>query len=1247
MAPQRRTTIWLAVSSALCASAAAHAQIRTDGTLGAAQTLTGPNYAIPATLGRQAGANLFHSFGQFNVPTAGSATFSGPGTVANIISRVTGADASSINGRLASSIQGANLFLINPRGILFGPNASLDLTGSFYASTANYLRLADGTRFDATATTPAVLSMAPPAAFGFLGPSAAPISVEGSRLQTAAGQSINLFGGPIQLTGASLSTAAGDIRIVGVGGAGEVSRDAVPAPSTPLGRVTIETSSVVADSALNASGQVAPPGRIVIRGGELRLADSLVFSESFSTAAAPAVELTGSGNIALLDTTTVGALAQRAGRGADLVVRGENVTIERGATVQSLSNPGAAGDIDIAARDTLRIVAAPTDAALTAVLSRTQGPGDGGAIRLQGNALSIESALVSSRTVRSGRGGPVFLEGRDVRLVDGAVVSAEAASGSTGPGGNIQVRATDRLLIAGQDWAGFPSFLASTTRGANDGGGISIEARDVLLSGGLVGSFAYARGNAGAITLAAETLGLEAGGPFAYVASVTSASANTATGNSGPLTVRASRALALDGRGFNVLIGEPGVTQLNTESLGFGRGADVVVESPLIVLDNGARIAAESWGAGDNGSVLIRTHDLTLRGQAELRSIRGDAGTGRSGGVRIDGTGRLTLGSLAERGASLATADDRGTIFTTDNGPSVTGDITINMAEVHVGFGSEIVTASGLGGSGAVRINAQRMKLTAGNISTDMFNYDPKASTIPGAGAIVLNIGESLEMSQLVVIPQLAALGGGGLITSLTTGNGPGGDIVLSAPYILLDEVVVQAAAVGSGRAGNIVVRADDLFMRNGAQIVTGTEPTATGGAGSIEIDVSGRFEMSGVRRLDGFHAGLTATTRGPGDGGNISVKADTLLLDERAFFSSSTEGSSGRAGSIDVRARTAELANGATIRARSVSGGSAGSIHIEGGEALRIFGEGTVNTQADLSEGGNITLSAPRIVVESGGQVVASASGAGKAGQVEIRAGELLHVAAGAIASETTGSGAGGRISLSAPRIEIAEGGRIAATSSATGEAGQIGIRAADSLKLVGGTISTEALASDGGNIDIRAGNLVHLRDSEISTSVGSGQGAGGNILIDPTFVVLENSRIVANAFGGPGGNITIIAQYLLRTPGSLIDASSRLGTSGSVQIAALNTNLANELAALPTQVLDASAMLRESCTARLASGGGASSLVGVGRGGLAASPERFAPSTYIDTTVTSAVGDGGLAPTGLKLRTAQRARLVVGCAV
>jgi filamentous hemagglutinin family protein len=135
-----------------------HGQITTDGTLGTAGALTGPHYAIPSSLGRQSGANLFHSFGQFNLATGESATFSGPNSVANIISRVTGAQASSIDGTLSSTIPGANLYLINPRGILLGPNARLNLTGSFHASTADYLKFSDGTRFEATPTGAPVLT---------------------------------------------------------------------------------------------------------------------------------------------------------------------------------------------------------------------------------------------------------------------------------------------------------------------------------------------------------------------------------------------------------------------------------------------------------------------------------------------------------------------------------------------------------------------------------------------------------------------------------------------------------------------------------------------------------------------------------------------------------------------------------------------------------------------------------------------------------------------------------------------------------------------------------------------------------------------------------------------------------------------------------------------------------------------------------------------------------------------------------
>jgi filamentous hemagglutinin family protein len=118
---------WLAVS---------HAQITLDGSLGPRGPRTGPHYLIGANLGQIRGSNLFHSFEHFNVPTGGSATFTGPATIANILSRVTGGQPSSIDGLLRSEIAGANLYLLNPSGVLFGPNVSLDVSGSFHVGSS-------------------------------------------------------------------------------------------------------------------------------------------------------------------------------------------------------------------------------------------------------------------------------------------------------------------------------------------------------------------------------------------------------------------------------------------------------------------------------------------------------------------------------------------------------------------------------------------------------------------------------------------------------------------------------------------------------------------------------------------------------------------------------------------------------------------------------------------------------------------------------------------------------------------------------------------------------------------------------------------------------------------------------------------------------------------------------------------------------------------------------------------------------
>jgi filamentous hemagglutinin family protein len=188
------------------------AQIITDGTLGQALNLPGPDYQIGPNLGQQRGANLFHSFQDFNLNSLESATFSGPNEIQNVISRVTGGNPSNIDGTIRSTMPNADMYFLNPDGIMFGPNARLDVKGSFHASTADYLRLGDGGNFDAKEPNNSLLTIAPVEAFGFLNSSVAPISIQGggeiaeidskgntSGLSVLDGNSLSLIGGKLEI----------------------------------------------------------------------------------------------------------------------------------------------------------------------------------------------------------------------------------------------------------------------------------------------------------------------------------------------------------------------------------------------------------------------------------------------------------------------------------------------------------------------------------------------------------------------------------------------------------------------------------------------------------------------------------------------------------------------------------------------------------------------------------------------------------------------------------------------------------------------------------------------------------------------------------------------------------------------------------------------------------------------------------------------------------------------------------------
>ena len=333
--------LWLAISQAQVTTA-----ITSDHTLGTAVTQQGNVYAITGGTRPGNGPNLFHSFDRFSVGTGDIASFRGPQTgITNILSRVTGGQRSDIDGTLRSEIPGAHLYLLNPAGVLFGPNASLDVSGSFHVSTADYLRLADGARFSARLSDTTTLSVAPPVAFGFLGPQPAPLSVDQSILQVPEEQTLSMVGGDVRIVGGQLVAPGGRIQIASVAVAGEV----IPAPTghapdlqvdsfTRLGRITL--SNALVDASGNGGGLV------LVRGGHLLVDSTFMFADNLGPrdGTGLGIDLGITADAVLTNGALITADSLGTGRARDLRLTAGSVRLEQGAQIGSLTfGPGQGG----------------------------------------------------------------------------------------------------------------------------------------------------------------------------------------------------------------------------------------------------------------------------------------------------------------------------------------------------------------------------------------------------------------------------------------------------------------------------------------------------------------------------------------------------------------------------------------------------------------------------------------------------------------------------------------------------------------------------------------------------------------------------------------------------------------------------------------------------------------------------------------------------------------------------------------
>src|SRR5262249_15284742 len=304
------------------------------------------------------GPNLFHSFGNFNVPTNNIANFFNAGSIdlngtlllpnlptSNILGRINGGNPSSIFGMIQTNGPGgfptANLFLMNPNGFLFGPTATINVGGMVTFTTADYLRHTDNTQFNA-APGPAdvLLTTAPVAAFGFLGNNPAAIAIQGSTLQVAQGQSLSLVGGNqgfmatdpdtgnpipvpggITMTGGKLSAPGGQINLASVAGPGEVSAvDFMPTPGMATGNISLSQGAM-----LQTSSSTGPAGSISIRGGQLVMTNATLEATTSFTTANPVPSSTTSGNIS---------------------IQADSVSLSQGTTITtSTSGDGNAGNI--------------------------------------------------------------------------------------------------------------------------------------------------------------------------------------------------------------------------------------------------------------------------------------------------------------------------------------------------------------------------------------------------------------------------------------------------------------------------------------------------------------------------------------------------------------------------------------------------------------------------------------------------------------------------------------------------------------------------------------------------------------------------------------------------------------------------------------------------------------------------------------------------------------------------------------
>ena len=718
------------------------AQIVPDSSLGAENSRLVPDTInnLPSnriTGGATRGSNLFHSFGEFNIKSGEGAYFANPSGIANIFTRVTGGKSSNILGTLGV-LGNANLFLINPKGIVFGPNARLDLRGSFIGTTADSVVFNNGFEFSSTnPQTSPLLTVNIPVGLRFrdnpgtivnqstaTGKSNQPASpmpipiTDRVGLAVDPGQTLALIGGDIEIPGGNLTANGGQILLGSAASPGLVNFAITAGENGNLslnydkiqnfGNIQISDGTFI-----NTSGTGG--GRVELKGGNVTLDAARFYAITL-------------GNID--------------GRGID--INAQKLRSQNGTQFSTLTlGDGAGGNINFRAADSIEMSGLGVDAfqqvAITYLVSGTTDPfgplftlfnasagaGAGGSITFDtGRLLFNNGVLGSGITFGAGRGGNLIVRANTFEMA-GSGVNNGTTKESTGAGGGISIDVSRLIMRDG-------SLLGTTSYSSGPSGSINIKAAEsvelsnsgprTVVSTGISTLTIGSTGRAGNINVETKRLSLSGGSAFTLGTGVLVGRFlfSQDGGPAGNLTVRATESVEISGISQVLTSGIQNASGLTSGTLSSSRGGDIRVDTPSLIVRDGGIVSTSSLGRGDVGNITVNADRILVGGTSNngLFVSTIDASVGKTFGTNPDAT--ANAGSLNLTARDRLTVTNGATITVQATGTGRAGNINVVANSIALDNKARIdgTTVSGTGAN--INLQAQNIQLRRGSrITTD------------------------------------------------------------------------------------------------------------------------------------------------------------------------------------------------------------------------------------------------------------------------------------------------------------------------------------------------------------------------------------------------------------------------------------------------------------------------------------------------------------------------------------------------